>query len=117
MINSSTKKISLSLTLVAAIFITFSANAKDDVKKGAEIYGGTCVACHGTKGKGEFPGMPDLTSSKSPLTKSDEILFDHILNGFQSGNSAIEMPALGAYPELTDQEIKDVIAYMRKTFQ
>lgn len=117
MTHNSIRKISISLSLAAVFLLALSANAEDDVINGREVYGGTCIACHGESGKGEIPGVADFTSKKSALTKTDEVLFDHILNGFQSANSDLEMPALGGNEELSEQEIKNVIAYLRATFQ
>ena len=102
---------------MTALLLTFSAQAQDSVSNGAEVYEGTCIACHGENGKGEIPGVADFTSKDGSLTKTDDVLFDHILNGFQSANSDLEMPALGGNEELTEQDIKNVIAYLRATFQ
>ncbi len=88
-----------------------------DLQNGAEVYGETCVACHGENGKGEIPGVPDFTSKDGPLSKSDEILIRNVTNGFISPGAVMEMPALGGNPDLTQQDVKDVIAYLRKTFQ
>ena len=107
----------LSLAVVATILMAGSAYANDGVKQGAEVYGGICVACHGEKGKGEIPGVPDFTSSKGPLAKSDAVLLDHIINGFESPGSDMAMPELGGDEDLTEQDIKNVIAYLRAAFE
>ena len=87
-----------------------------DAEKGQSVYGSTCVACHGAKGKGTIPGVPDFTKKKGVLTKTDHELFDNIKNGFQSPGSFMAMPPLGGNPDLTDQDVKDVIAYIRQKF-
>lgn len=111
------KKMIIMLSVFAVFLMPISANAEGDVAKGLKIYEGTCIACHGENGKGEIPGVADFTSKKGSLTKTDDVLFDHILNGFMSDNSDLEMPALGGNEELSEQEIKNVIAYIRATFQ
>lgn len=104
--------------LAVTIMATGTVNAQDAVKRGAEVYSGTCIACHGENGKGgEIPGVPDLTSAKGPLAKTDAILLDHIINGFESPGSDMAMPELGGNEDLTDQDVKNVIAYMRVKFQ
>ena len=117
MTNNPISKISIGLSLAIVFLLPFSANAEDDVINGGVVYEGTCIACHGESGKGEIPGVADFTSKKGPLTKTDDELFDHILNGFQSDNSDMEMPALGGNEELSEQDITDVIVYLRATFQ
>ncbi|WP_339864785.1 cytochrome c [Paremcibacter congregatus] len=113
----SLRKIKIAGVLASCFLIILPVKAQDDVKKGAEVYEGTCIACHGENGKGEIPGVPDFTSHKGPLAKTDVVLRDHILNGFQSPNSDMEMPALGGNEDLTKEDINDVIAYLRVKFQ
>lgn len=83
---------------------------------GAQIYNQTCIACHGPDGKGAMPAAPDFTSSKGPLSKPDDILFKHILEGFQSPGSPMAMPAKGGNTDLTEQDIRTVLNYIRQTF-
>lgn len=107
-------KVGMAVTIIFGL--TGQVNAAD-VKLGGKIYGGTCVACHGKNGKGEIPGVPDFTSAKGPLAKTDAILLDHIINGFESPGSDMAMPELGGNEDLTEQDAKNVIAYMRAKFQ
>ncbi len=108
--------ITVGLALAISSLVTGPVNA-NDVKLGAKVYGGTCVACHGKNGKGEIPGVPDLTSAKGPLAKTDAVLLDHIINGYESPGSDMAMPELGGNEDLTEQDIKNVIAYMRAKYQ
>jgi len=80
---------------------------------GQEIYSQTCIACHSADGKGAFPGVPDF---KERLSQSDDILFQHITEGFQTPGSPMAMPARGGNPALTDADIKEVLSYIRKNF-
>jgi len=64
------------------------------IEAGKAVYEGTCVACHGSNGKGVLPGMPDFSRPNSPLTQPDSVLIDHIKNGFESPGSDIPMPPL-----------------------
>ena len=77
---------------------------------GQEIYSQTCVACHGADGSGAIPGVPDF---KERLSKSDDILFQHIIEGFQSPGSPMAMPARGGNPNLSDQDIQKVLSYIK----
>jgi len=108
-------------TFALAIALPMTAAADDDAvsgnpDNGQQVYEGTCIYCHGGNGKGEIPGVPDFTKKNGPLSESDADLFDHIANGFESKGSQMAMPARGGNPALTDAEIRDVLAYLRKEF-
>lgn len=85
-------------------------------QSGAAIFQQTCVVCHGTNGKGAVPGAPDFTSANGPMQKSDAVLLQHIINGFQSPGSTMAMPARGGNPKLTDDDLKKALSYMRSKF-
>ncbi|WP_018624905.1 cytochrome c5 family protein [Kangiella aquimarina] len=83
---------------------------------GGDVYTSSCVACHGSDGKGALPGTPDFTNAKGPLSKNDEELLSNIINGFQSPGSPMAMPPRGGNASLTDADLKAVINYIRTTF-
>lgn len=93
-----------------------SASPAVSGQSGSMVYHQTCIACHGANGKGAVPGAPDFTSSSGPLSKSDSILMQHIINGYQAPGSTMAMPARGGNPKLTDQDLKNTLAYIRSTF-
>lgn len=88
-----------------------------DPVKGRRIYEETCVACHGADGKGALEGVPDLTGANGRLAKSDDALLRNMIEGFQSPGSPMPMPPKGGNPGLTDQDMADVLAYIRRTYQ
>ncbi len=71
-----------------------------------------CAVCHGKDGKGVLSGTPNFTSSTSPLkTITDEnILLGRIKSGYKN------MPAKGGHPDLTDDQIKKILHYMKRAF-
>lgn len=87
-----------------------------DLENGSRVYEETCVFCHGSGGKGEIPGVPNLTKKSGPLSKTDSELSHNIAAGFQSPGSAMAMPAKGGNPDLTDSDVRDVLAYLREKF-
>lgn len=99
-----------------ASVLMVSAVSADPLMRGREVYQGTCIACHGADGTGALPGVPDFTAKDSPLGNPDEVLVERMMNGFQSSDSPMAMPAKGGNPALTREDIEQVLRYMRKTF-
>lgn len=83
---------------------------------GDVVYAQTCVACHGVDGRGTVPGAPNFTSPSGPLSKPDDVLLQHMTNGFQSPNSPMAMPPMGGNPTLTEADMRAVLAYLRERF-
>ena len=106
--SSNTKTVAAGSTHVASL-MTKGVTGKETFNK-------TCIACHGADGKGAFPGTPDFTSSSGPLSKSDDVLIDHITNGFQSPGSPMAMPPKGGNPNLSAMDIAAVLKHIRETF-
>ena len=96
---------------------SFDHLAPGDPMKGKEIYSQTCVACHGANGKGTIPGVPDLTAADGRLNNPDYVLLLNIVKGYQSEGSLMAMPPKGGNPDLTEQDMADVLAYMRKEYK
>ncbi len=111
----------LALALAGALGVT--AKAADipttplgDPAHGKTVFHGTCVACHGEDGKGVVPGAPDFTDPRGPLAKSDELLLQHMERGYRSPGALMAMPPKGGNPRLSDQDFRDVLAYLRSAF-
>jgi mono/diheme cytochrome c family protein len=91
-----------------------------DAENGEKVYKGGCIACHGSEGKGApmastvftrpdtFPDFTDCAGSTPEPNGNWKAVIVH--GGPSRGLSQI-MPAFGDL--LTDEEINDVIAYMR----
>jgi mono/diheme cytochrome c family protein len=91
-----------------------------DVTNGEKVYKGGCIACHGSKGKGapaastvftRLDTFPDFTDCAGTTPEPDGNWKAVIVHGGPSRGLSQIMPAFGDL--LTDQEINDVIAYMR----
>lgn len=96
--------------------IKVAENTAESTLSGKAIYDKTCIACHGADGTGSLPGVPDFTKQDGRLSKSDEVLLQNISDGFQSSGSPMAMPAKGGNADLTDADIKVVLAYLRESF-
>jgi mono/diheme cytochrome c family protein len=88
-----------------------------DAARGAEVFRLNCMVCHGPDGKGSAQaGTPDYTKPGGPLSKSDAELIGVITNGKLPTPPAVTpMPPWGNV--LPPQSIRDVLAYLRATFQ
>jgi len=107
------------LIVVALVTTTVFADGDTSARTiaaGKAAYSTTCVACHGADGTGAIPGVVDLTTANGPLSKSDEELIKNITDGFQSPGSMMAMPAKGGNPELSDEDIAALVAYLRDAF-
>ncbi len=81
-----------------------SAMAGDPIN-GGKLYNQHCKKCHGADGKSSFPGVADFSRGEG-LLKADGELQQKINNGKGM------MPAFRSM--LTEEEIFDVITYLRK---
>ena len=74
-----------------------------DATAGGTIFGNVCAACHGADGASGYAAnlVEEIPS------KDDAFIVDIIINGDGGG-----MPA----QDLSDQEVADVLAYVRATF-
>ena len=84
-----------------------------DPVKGEAVYEKTCLACHGADGKGNggITGA-DFIADKSRLAKDNQELLTSIREG-KKGKTSVMPPQKDV---LSDQEIKDSLAYIRATF-
>ena len=76
-------------------------------RKGDQIFNKTCIQCHAADSivpnAPKFENKGDWTPR---IAQGFDTLFQHALNGFNA------MPAKGGAADLTDQELKRVVAYM-----
>src|SRR6202140_2607078 len=91
-----------------------------DARNGERVYKGGCIACHGSEGKGapmastvfKRPDtFPDFTDCAGTTPEPNGNWKAVIVHGGPSRGLSQIMPAFGEL--LTDEEINDVIAYMR----
>ncbi len=106
------------VTLCAAVLGTAFLAHGADVEEGKKLYGQICATCHGQSGKGDGPGAAALNpkprdhTDKEYMSKlTDDDLFKVIKDGGASVGKSPLMPPWGS--TLKDDQIKDVIAYVR----
>jgi len=114
------------LTFFSFVASSYGQAAKTDKEfkasmlRGKEIYERVCIACHQADAAGVPRMIPPLVKTKWVLGDK-KTLVKIVLNGLQGGEIEIDgdtfsnpMPAQGDL--MTDQEIADVVTYVRNSF-
>jgi disulfide bond formation protein DsbB len=101
---------------------TEAASAPDhpilgDPAAGEALFAGTCSACHGPAGEGVSGLGKDLTASPFVTDKMDQELIDFVKIGRDPGDplntTGIGMPPKGGNPTLDDEDLQNIISYIR----
>jgi mono/diheme cytochrome c family protein len=84
---------------------------------GATLYAQSCVGCHGPAGAGIPNLAPTLVASQILLEGSDAEVLAYIRAGVllndPNNQSGLVMPPSGGRPDLSDEEMLAIIAYLR----
>jgi len=103
----------LMLVIANALFVQTTR----DSKNGESLYIEKCVLCHGSQGEGwdwtkkAEPPIPVPDLRKSVARRSDEYLFEVVKYGGEAVGKTRLMPPFGF--QLTDNEVWDLVAYLR----
>ncbi len=96
---------------------TKPAALKGDPAKGKTLFVQSCSACHGQDARGLKGLGKDLVSSEFVKQKTDQELLEYVKKGRTVDDplntTGIPMPPKGGNPALSDQNIMDIIAYLR----
>src|SRR5215510_293807 len=103
--------------LITSIWIVQNAMGTGNVEAGGKLYQARCSPCHGPDGKAATPTAQALNPKPRDHTEgaymnqlSNEHLAKVIKNGGPSVGKSQIMPA---HAELNEQQIEDVIAFVR----
>ena len=83
---------------------------------GENLYLQNCMVCHADDGSGAMPGVFDLTENKAWSTIDERSLLTKLKKGIQRKGAMMNMPAKGGNPDLSDDDLKGIINYMRQSF-
>jgi disulfide bond formation protein DsbB len=87
-----------------------------DPAKGEELFV-TCAACHGPEGEGVAGLGKDMTTSEFIASKSDDELVEFIKVGRAPDDTlnttGVAMLPKGGNPALSDEDLYDIVAYIR----
>lgn len=110
------KKI-IAIAVAAGLMAPVVAGAQSG-ENGKKVYTAKCVSCHGEKGDGNGPAgkalkpkPTDFTDEKAMSGKADEELIKVTKEGGKAVGKSPLMAAFGG--QLKDEEIKDLVAYVR----
>jgi mono/diheme cytochrome c family protein len=93
---------------------TSSASAGSAHAPGEAVYLSHCAFCHQTNGKGLPGAVPALDGNGVVTAKGPEDVIRVILGGRLASGSYAPMPAIGA--DMSDQEVADVVDYVRNAW-
>ncbi len=102
----------ITIIIAATVALTAASVKAEDAKA---VYDKTCAACHGKDGKGDTPAgkklkVKDYTDAKVQADLKDADMIKAIKEGVKDGDKT-KMKGFG--DKLTDEEIKQLIAYIR----
>ena len=90
--------------------------ADGDAASGKVLFVEHCSGCHGQIGKGDGPGAANINPKPKDLTDQQymsSLSDQHLFTVIRKGGSPVGRNAMPPFPNLTDEQIKDLIAYMR----
>ena len=115
-----TKIISLLFLFIPAaswILFTQEDTLPQSIKRGESVYQANCASCHMPEGEGLEAVFPPL--AKTDYVKNVKRAISIILVG-QQGEIAVNgkpyNTAMAALPQLTDQEVADVLNFVRNSW-
>jgi mono/diheme cytochrome c family protein len=92
-----------------------------DAAAGATLFISNCSSCHGPEGKGITGLGKDMTTSDFIAGLSDAELLEFVKTGRPISDplntTGVDMPPKGGNPALTDEQLLDIIAYIRTIHQ
>ena len=98
-----------------------AAGPVGDAANGGKIFATACVACHGPEGKGVTGLGKDLTTSEWVGEQTDAQLVEFIKVGRDASHplntTGVAMPPKGGNPAMSEQEIADIVAFVRSIHQ
>lgn len=93
------------------------AELAEYIASGAKLYASSCAACHGVDGRGIAGNGKSLINNPFCDSLDDDGLLAFIKRGRDPGDptntTGVGMPAKGGNPALDDDDILDIIAYIR----
>ena len=94
-----------------------AAGGGGDAEKGKQAFMSTCATCHGLEADGVKGLGKGLKQNEFVKQSSDEQVIEMIKQGRAADDpkntTGVMMPPKGGNPGLTDEDLKNVVAYLR----
>lgn len=92
--------------------------ATDDLASAAKTYSEKCVGCHRENGAGGEKTLDDGTRIKAPNFASDRMKKDKDADWIETIENGAKDEGMPAYKgKISDEEIKNLVKYIRREFQ
>ncbi len=101
--------------LIMGLFILASTSLHAE-SRGEKLFLQNCAVCHAADGGGAMPGVPDLAGSPAWTKQSDKEILERVKQGIQKPGATIAMPPKGGNAKLSDNELLEIVSYMRAAF-
>ena len=107
----------ISILLFTLWVATASAASNDNPGKGKAIFTQSCASCHGLAGKGDGAAAAALNpkpanlTDKAVMSKLDDAALTKVIT--KGGTALGKSPLMPAFSQLKDQDVKDLISYIR----
>lgn len=111
----------VSVVFIGILTLSFATGEQDikaSLQRGKKVYEKTCLSCHQPDGEGVPRMNPPLVKTKIILGAKQKLV-QIIVKGFNEEveiNGDIFSNPMPAQPQLTNQEIADVLTYVRNSF-
>ncbi len=97
--------------------VTESPSGGGDSTNGEALYNGTCIACHGPNGEG-IPGLGKPWVGSEFINSSTDVELLAFLNVGRPADDPLNTTGIAMLPKggnasLTDDDLQDLVAYMR----
>ena len=89
-----------------------SADQAGNPVAGEKTFASACSTCHGPKGEGVQGLSQDMTQSELIASMTDQELAEFIKTGGVPGEPLV-MPPKGGIPSLTEENLYNIVAYIR----
>lgn len=88
-----------------------------DMENGKKLFLQTCATCHGETGEGNGPAAAALEPKPRDFTDSSvisKLSDEHIAKSIREGGASVgKSPVMPAHPQFNDEEIADLVAFIR----